>query len=150
MLPSNWYENSSCNGCNYGERITAGVFCYKLRGLVPCGYQGCKAQNDFYDDQRKEEMEITLNEFAAELRKTLRFRWLTLDYTGYITLWNNKPKYTADWKGGKKTWQRGNDPLCGMSGYIFPNAVGGALDLEEYADENGNIDYSKCIVEVKE
>lgn len=95
------------------------------------------------------ESRMTLTEFAVELKNILRFRWLTLDYTGYITLWNNKPKYTADWKGSKKTWQRGNDPLCGMSGYIFPNAVGGALDLEEYADENGNIDYSKCIVEVE-
>lgn len=93
---------------------------------------------------------LTLTELARELKKIFKFRWLTLDYTGYITLWNKRPKYTAGWKESEKTWQRGNDPLCDMSGYIFPNAVGGALDLEEYADEHGEIDYSKCIVEMDE
>lgn len=95
------------------------------------------------------ESRMTLTEFAVELKNILRFRWLTLDYTGYITLWNNRPKYTADWKGSEKTWQRGNDPLCGMSGYIFPKAIGIKLNLEEYTDKNGAVDYSKCIVEVE-
>ena len=55
MLPSNWFENSACKGCSYGERITGGVFCYELQGLVPCGYQGCRAQNDYYDEMYKKE-----------------------------------------------------------------------------------------------
>lgn len=92
---------------------------------------------------------MTLTELACELRKILWFRWLALDYTGYISLWNSRPKYAANWQGSNKTWQRGKGMLSGMSGYIFPNAVGVALNLEEYTDESGEIDYSRCIVEVE-
>lgn len=96
---------------------------------------------------------MTLNEMAYELRKTLRFKWLALDYTGYITLWNARPKYCKekyreDWTS-EKMWRRGNDPINGICGYIFPYAINRNLDLSEYKDENGNIDYSKCIVEVE-
>ena len=74
MLPSNWYDNSVCKGCEYGERITAGVFCNEIQGLVPVGNQGCKAQDDYYDEMRKKECGITLTDLAIELRKTLCFR----------------------------------------------------------------------------
>lgn len=149
MLPSNWFENSACKGCESGERVTGGIFCIMTQGLVPTGYQGCKAQNDFYDDQRKEEMGITLNEFAIELRKILCFRWLTLDFTGYITLWKLRPKYGEDFPRSGKTWRRGDDYIYGMCGYIFPKAISIKLNLEEYTDKNGAVDYSKCIVEVE-
>lgn len=92
---------------------------------------------------------MTLNELAKELRKVLRFKWLTLDHTGYITLWMGRPKYIEDWAGTRKTWCRGSDLIQGMCGYIFPNAINAVLDLEEYTSERYGIDYSKCIVEVE-
>ena len=55
MFPSNWYDNSVCKNCPYGERITVGVFCNELQGLVPVGYSGCKAQDEFYEDLYKKE-----------------------------------------------------------------------------------------------
>ena len=92
---------------------------------------------------------MTLNELAKEFRKVLRFKWLTLDRTGYITLWMGRPKYIEDWAGTRKTWCRGSDPIQGICGYIFPNAINAMLDLEEYTSERYGIDYSKCIVEVE-
>ena len=92
---------------------------------------------------------MTLTELAHELRKVLRFRWLTLDYTGYVTLWMSRPRYIEDWSGTRKTWCRGNAPLQGMCGYIFPNAINEVLDLEEYTSERHGVDYGKCIVEVE-
>lgn len=92
---------------------------------------------------------MTLTELAYELRKTLRFKWLTLDHTGYVTLWMSRPKYKEDYEGGRKIWSKGNDPMQGICTYIFPNALNAKLDLEEYTDQVAGIDYSKCIVEVE-
>ena len=36
-----------------GERITGGVFCYELQGLVLVGIKAVKAQNDYYDEMYK-------------------------------------------------------------------------------------------------
>lgn len=147
MLPSNWFENSACKGCSYGERITGGVFCYELQGLVPCGYQGCKAQNDYCDEMYKKEKGITLAELACELRKIFIFKYLTVEfsnYNGYFVTWDEKP----NWDG--RYW-------CDEDGAVLSNAVFSfagvdivwEIDLSEYKDKAGEIDYSRCIVEVE-
>lgn len=93
---------------------------------------------------------MTLEELAQDLRKIFKFKYLTLEHTGYISLWKNRPKYSEDFTGSGKTWRRGDDHICGLCAYLFPNSIDVELDLEEYKDAEGNIDYSKCIVEVKE
>lgn len=55
MLPSNWFDNSFCKECCYGERVSSGIFCNMIQGLVPVGYSGCKAEDEFYEDLYKKE-----------------------------------------------------------------------------------------------
>ena len=89
--------------------------------------------------------QLTLRELARELRKLFEFDYVTVDAEGSITFWVRKPLYIS---------------MCGLwdrnayldSWDIFDihiSSVAVNLDLSEYADENGNIDYSKCIVEVE-
>lgn len=151
MRLSNWYDNSCCKGCEYGERITGGVFCNEIQGLVPVGYQGCKAQNDYYDGMYKEENGMTLTELAKRLRKIFRFKYLTVspDFCGCpaeIYCWTSiRPAYNA--KGSM--WiisQEGSQTIaCSFEGWHLETS----LDLSEYADEHGEVDYSRCIVEVE-
>ena len=88
---------------------------------------------------------MTLTELAREMRKLFEFDYVTVDANESITFWVRKPLYIS---------------MCGLwerNAYLdswdifnidFSSAVN--LDLSEHKDENGNIDYSKCIVEVKE
>ena len=141
MLPSNWFENSACKGCSYGERISGGVFCNEIQGLVPVGYQGCKAQNDYYDEMYKKENGITLTELAQELRKIFRFRYLTAEAQlgKIVALWTDKPFFTG------YGWCFTDEAKCVLDIRFHHIPV---LDLSEYKNKNGFIDYSKCIVEV--
>ena len=87
---------------------------------------------------------MTLTELARETRKLFEFDYVTVDAEGSITFWVRKPLYIS---------------MCGLwerNAYLdswdifnidFSSAVN--LDLSEYADENGEIDYSRCIVEVE-
>lgn len=148
MIPSNWYENSVCNGCEYGERVTGGVFCIETQGLVPTGYQGCKAQNDYYDKMYKNEKRITLSELALELRKTFNLDYLTAEHLSesYIRIWRGKP----GWSLCAESWYYGKDGAREIAGFFQQDLVADEqLDLSEYKDKNGDIDYSKCIVEVE-
>lgn len=92
---------------------------------------------------------MTLNELAKELRKLFGFGYLVAygsELYGYrVRAYLFKPKYIPI--GG--FWfnaTRGNDALLDIS---FSD-LRVNLDLSEYKDADGNIDYSKCIVEVKE
>ena len=87
---------------------------------------------------------MTLTELAKKLRKILRFRWLTLDKSRYITLWNRKPYWDE-----YDSWSIGLD-ISHICYAVVPPAMYGSLDLSEYAGKNGHINYSKCIVEVEE
>ena len=157
MLPSNWFENSACKGCEYGERITGGVFCIMTQGLVPCGYQGCKAQNDFYDEMYKKEKGMTLTELARELRKIFDFKYLTCDMYEKIRMWRVRPEFRnqtsifdcGSWRIPRKQSHASREAALAEK-HGFGRSLVSPLDLSEYADEKGNIDYSKCIVEVKE
>lgn len=92
---------------------------------------------------------MTLTELARELRKIFGFGYLIAygsELYGYrVRAYLLKPKYIPI--GG--FWfneTRGNDALLDIS---FSDLMCD-LDLSEYEDEDGNIDYSRCIVEVKD
>ena len=93
---------------------------------------------------------LTLRELAREMRKLFEFKYLTVspDFCGCpieIYCWTSiRPTYNA--KG--RMWiisQEGSQTIAGSfeAWHLEKN-----LNLSEYADENGVIDYSRCIVEV--
>ena len=89
--------------------------------------------------------QLTLKELSREMRKLFEFDYVTVDANESITFWVRKPLYIS---------------MCGLwerNAYLdswdifnidFSSAVN--LDLSEYKDADGNIDYSKCIVEVSD
>lgn len=94
---------------------------------------------------------MTLTELAHELRKIFNFRWLTLDENNGIDLWmcladNDPPKFSGDYflwcSESPKTWA-----ICTIDFDEKFFAIN--LDFPEYKNENGEIDYSRCIVEVE-
>ena len=98
---------------------------------------------------------LTLTELARELRKIFKFRYLTLDavddgdcaYPDVITLWVDEPYYESSDKQFELQWNY--DKKSGAIIMIPISSLQIDIDLSEYADENGNIDYSKCIVDVE-
>lgn len=92
--------------------------------------------------------QLTLKELASELRKIFRFKYLTCDGCDEdrdYSIWLDKPEYTRD---GWLIFSAFGDAEPAMMLFESRNLAIN-LDLSEYADENGNIDYSKCIVEVE-
>ena len=88
---------------------------------------------------------LTLTELAHELRKIFRFKYLTASEDWplpTIIMWGGKVEYDG----------RGWNMIKPKSYYGSFNvsSLCTKLDLSEYADADGNIDYSKCIVEVEE
>ena len=95
---------------------------------------------------------LTLKELAREMRKLFKFKYLTVspDFCGCpieIYCWTSiRPTYNA--KG--RMWiisQEGSQTI--MSSFEAWH-LEKSLDLSEYADESGEIDYSRCIVEVSD
>lgn len=94
---------------------------------------------------------LTLTELAREMRKLFDFRWLTVDEGKEIQLWvcfseDDPPEFYEDgcWYSDSPM----TDELCSILPSMGLFAID--LDLSEYKDADGNIDYSKCIVEVEE
>ena len=88
---------------------------------------------------------MTLKELAREMRKLFEFDYVTVDANESITFWVRKPLYISMcglWE--RNTYLNSWD----IFNVDFSSAVN--LDLSEYADENGEIDYSRCIVEVSD
>ena len=88
---------------------------------------------------------MTLEELAHELRKIFNFRYLTGDENDQqiiFCVWQDKQPYFEDheWK---------TDPLYTTLLLIDSDMFIASVDLSEYADADGIIDYSKCIVEVE-
>lgn len=89
--------------------------------------------------------QLTLKELANELREIFKFRYLTAHRSGtelFLRMYVKKPSYSETYS------------IWGIKGAVFfPIAVSEDLrvdiDLSEYKDADGNIDYSKCIVEVE-
>ena len=88
---------------------------------------------------------LTLKELGHELRKVLKFRYLTAErpiHNLYFALWNQKPV----WNG--ESWRPADNSDRHIVADFFEFEIVGNLDVSEYRDADGNIDYSKCIVEV--
>lgn len=93
---------------------------------------------------------MTLSELAHELKTLIDFDYMTLHKNWcqkpVIFLWKGKPRYMQGCDNGG--WQR----ILGKSNFVCSidsMAVIG-LDVSEYKTEDGIIDFSRCIVEVKE
>lgn len=86
---------------------------------------------------------MTLKELAVELRKVIKFRYLAKDSVGTIYAYSGqKPEYSE-----KDEFWMCNFSRTSVVFELWSYAV--SLDLSEYMDDQGNIDYSKCIVEVE-
>ena len=90
-------------------------------------------------------MSMTLEELAYELRKVFRFRYLTAHRSGvelFLRMYAKEPSFFETYS----VWGE-------KDAVFFPIAVSEDLrvdvDLSGYRDADGNIDYSKCIVEVE-
>lgn len=88
---------------------------------------------------------MTLKELARELRKIFRFKYLTMHRNGvelFLRMYAKEPSYFKTYS----VWGEAD-------AVFFPIAVSEDLrvdlDLSEYRDADGIIDYSKCIVEVE-
>ena len=85
---------------------------------------------------------MTLTELAHKLRKIFKFKYLTVDDSRCIYAWRGKkPRYLE-----KEEYWTGNCSEISIVLETWAHEVD--LNLSEYADENGEIDYSRCIVEV--
>lgn len=82
---------------------------------------------------------LTLTELAYELGKLFHFKYLTLDSENCL-IWDKEPFYAHS-----KEWVSFEGVFFEVPIILIKNN----LDLSEYKDETGRIDYSKCIVEVK-
>ena len=96
-----------------------------------------------YSGMGKEKM--TLTELARELRKIFRFKYLTVEiaiYNPYFCLWRERPYWNGKYWGAKEDGQKH------LVTDFLDFEIVESIDLSEYRDADGNIDYSKCIVEV--
>ena len=88
---------------------------------------------------------LTLTELAKKLREIFKFGYLTVHKNWcqrpFVCMWCGMPRYTNSQDIGG--W--GGTYCVGSIGLDY--AID--LDLSEYEDADGNIDYSKCIVEVE-
>lgn len=97
------------------------------------------------DSEQVHKDKMTLTELAHELRKLFKFKYLTEDPIGVIFCWDGKPVYDAV----EYFWITGSRGRVKPVLETWPSSMTvKTLDLSEYKDENGEIDYSKCIVEV--
>lgn len=94
---------------------------------------------------------MTLTELAYKLRDIIDFRYLTAcgkivgnNIVGLDIFKGDKPWFSDD-----GYWVN-NYVVAGGSLVIPAGILAENLDLSEYADESGNIDYSKCIVDLSE
>lgn len=89
---------------------------------------------------------LTLKELAHELRKIFKFKYLTASLNTRIHLWSGRaPIYRINGKYWTSDFIK-----TSVLGELMGMELVNVLDLSEYKDENGNIDYSKCIVEVSD
>lgn len=90
---------------------------------------------------------MTLNELARELRKIYKFNFLVVEnidgrpISETFWMYEYKPSFDTD----ALLWFSKSGECVGM----FTSNLVATLDLSEYKDADGNIDYSKCIVEVE-
>ena len=95
---------------------------------------------------------MTLKELAHEMRKVFDFKYLTAYEAAVelikISLHRLKPKFNDP---GMINWPFGWVLMDSNDGSVnfYHDRLAINLDLSEYKNADGNIDYSKCIVEVE-
>ena len=133
------------SGMNIAINIIQGIDLLELDWDIEEGEDTCPPEEelqhagDIYMDT------MTLTELAHELRKIFKFRYLTGEiaiYNSYFCMWDQKPR----WDG--KYWRSEEDGKKHIVTDFLTCDIAGEIDLSEYKDEQGNIDYSRCIVEV--
>ena len=93
---------------------------------------------------------MTLNELAYDLKRIIAFDCITVHKNWcqepMVFLWGGKPKYSpAQDVGGWQSVIGKSHAICWLGVY----SIIGGLNLSEYRDADGIIDYSKCIEEVE-
>lgn len=87
---------------------------------------------------------MTLKELTRELRKIFKFKYLTVSNTNgwCINVWKY---YKPEWNDSDGEWIG-----CYLAFDIYPDELICELDFSEYVDADGDVDFSKCIVEVSD
>lgn len=85
---------------------------------------------------------LTLKELTCELRKIFKFKYLTVSNTNgcCINVWKY---FKPEWNESDEEWIG-----CYLAFDIYPDELICELDFSEYVDADGDVDFSKCIVEV--
>ena len=86
---------------------------------------------------------LTLTELAHELRKIFKFKYLTVSSTNGLCI--------NVWKYFKPEWSESDGEWigCYLAFDIYPDELECKLNFSEYVDTDGDVDFSKCIVEVE-
>lgn len=87
---------------------------------------------------------MTLKELTCELRKIFKFKYLTVSNTNgcCINVWKY---FKPEWNESDEEWIG-----CYLAFDIYPDELICELDFSEYVDADGDVDFSKCIVEVSD
>ena len=85
---------------------------------------------------------LTLTELAHELRKIFRFKYLTVSDTNGLCI--------NVWKYFKPECEDGKWIGRCLAFDIYPEELVCGLGFSGYTDADGDVDFSKCIVEVEE
>ena len=87
---------------------------------------------------------MTLGELTHELRKLFKFKYLTVSSTNGLCI--------NVWKYFKPEWSENDGEWigCYLAFDIYPDELECKLNFSEYVDTDGDVDFSKCIVEVEE
>ena len=98
-------------------------------------------------DSKKEKKKMRPIELAKYLRKVFNFKYLLVEniYNQGVLeshLFKIKPEYKTFY------YYTRDHKYVADGASVFSLASNIELDLSEYEDDNGNVDYSKCIVEV--
>ena len=106
---------------------------------------GYKLSIDAFKQLSGNPEQLTLKELAHELRKIFKFKYLTASLNTRIHLWSGRaPIYRINGKYWTSDFIK-----TSVLGELMGMELVNVLDLSEYKDADGNIDYSKCIVEVE-
>lgn len=119
---------------NQGFVDGAGFAMDKIRGIV---------------DKEPGKESITLQELADWLRGGIIFDYLTARKQGdsiFVTLWKSRDGLAPEYYlGAWLPFAGGVDTVASLNKqYLIAD-----LDLSEYQDENGEIDYGKCIIKCR-
>ena len=86
---------------------------------------------------------MTLTELAQKLSKIFKFKYLTVSSTNGLCI--------NVWKYFKPEWSESDGEWigCYLAFEIYPDELECKLNFSEYVDTDGDVDFSKCIVEVE-